>query len=1112
MPERHLKRTVPMRLTHLVCLLTLVASLGSAPAENLYFIPQTNLVGEVDHDWFNGDNWFVYDEGGNLLPAGTPARDDQTAVVLGSADVGSNLVRVGGLALTNGAAISNGTFGVSEVVMAPGSSFRNTKVNLLGTLSVTGTGCVLSGGLFHVLSGAVASVKPGSGNALAELILDEAATLRVDGRLELGGAALLRGGASSQNKLEVRTIGVLAASGSNRVAGVPATPLIIDHSGVVEVNGATLEFQAGLEWTSTAGVNQFRSLQPADTITFTGPFQVLPNVTSIFFGPGTNRFASDAVVDGVVRLGANPPGNLEVSGSVSGQGALQILAAGTPGSRLHWRLGTLGCARVEVAPLAVMTIAGDDAAVRELDGCALTNAGLCVVTAPGLSLRSASAITNAGEFELRGNVRLLASNGTADGRFENVGTVRKTSGGTASFGDAARNPVSLLELNNHGRVEVAEGTLKVAQGMSQGEFQTLPSATLWFWAGVHTLGSGVRFTGAGKVQLWDAVQAPRWRMLGLAQVANLDLGAHATLEGAGNTPLGLLTIGELQVAHGATVDNASVLAQTVHLVGESEIRESVVEVANALTFTGPEHYLQGSSVALLAGGTGSLHTNAIVHLDAGSELHVLGAFEMQPGASLLDDAAPSGRVEVHPGGVLRKTGTDAVQFGSATSLGPGLFNRGLVEVNAGELRVGGGTSAGEFRLPADTTLSFWTGTHLWNSGATFTGAGLVRVGGTAAVVKAQGAVSVPRLALGDNGTLAGTSSLTITESMSWTGGTLEEAGILAVAAPALLTVEGSGAKTWTSRTLNNAGRTVWKASGETTTGNGATWKNLAGSQCEFSGEAVIRYSGVGPRLSLQNAGTLRKTANETTAQLEVDLENSGRLELEGGTLAVSGAWRQLAGEMMVNAGTTASCAQIDLLGGVLSGDGNIRALVNNQALVRPGTAIGVLTLVETGSYRQSPQATLSVELAGKVPGAQHDQLLISGTAELQGTLEVALRNGFMPIVGDRFTCLTAESVTGTFANIAGAPPAGTVWVPRYSPTMVTVALGQPVILNAPHVTGGNLEFNFQTVTGFSYQVQATEGFSPVDWQTVSTVAGDGTTKQVVEPIRPGPRFYRVVLE
>jgi hypothetical protein len=1096
----------------MICLLTLVASLDTARAENLYFIPQTNLLGEVSHDWFNGDNWFVYDELGNLMPAGTPARDDQTAVVLGLADAGSNLVRVGGLALTNGAAITNGTFGVSEVVMAPGTSFRNTKVNLLGTLSVTGTGCVLSGSLFHVLSGAVASVSPRSGNAVAELILDQAATLRVDGRLELGGDALLRGGTSPQNKLEVRTIGVLAASGSNRVAGVSATPLLIDHSGVVEVNGAALEFQAGLEWTSTAGVNQFRSLQPADTIAFTGPFQVLPNVTSIFFGPGTNRFASDAVVDGVVRVGASPPGNLEVSGPVSGQGALQILAAGTPGSHLHWRLGTLACARVEVAPLAVMTIAGDDTPVRELDGCALTNAGLCVVTASGLSLQSGSAITNAGEFELRGNVHLLAANGTADGRFENVGTVRKTGAGTASYGDAARNPVSLLELNNHGRVEVAEGTLKVAQGMSRGEFQTLPSATLWFWAGIHTFSSGVRFTGAGKVQVWDAVETPRWRMLGLAQVANLELGARATLEGAGITPTGMLTMGELGIADFATVANAYVSAQAIHFTGGSEFRESVAEVANTLTFTGTAHHLNGSSLALLAGGTGSLHTHATVHLNAGSELNVLGAFELEPAVSILDDAAPSGRVEVHPGGVLRKTGTEAVQFGSATSPGPGLFNRGLVDVTAGELRVGGGASAGEFRLPTGTTLSFWSGTHLWNSGTSFTGAGLVQVGGTAAVVKAQGAVSVPRLALGNNGTLAGTSSLTITESMSWTGGTLEDAGILAVAVPAVLTVEGSGAKTWTSRTLNNAGRIVWNVSGAVTTGNGATWKNLAGSQCEFPGAAVMRDSGVGPRLSLQNAGTLRKTGNGTTAQLEVDLENAGRLELEGGTLAVSGAWRQLAGETMVRAGTTVSCPQMDLLGGVLTGDGNLRAVVNNRALISPGAAVGILTLVETASYRQSPDGTLIVELAGKVPGAQHDQLLISGPAELQGTLELGLRNGFLPIVGDRFTCLTAGSITGAFANITGPTPAGTVWVPRYSPTMVTVALGQPVTLSAPHVSGGNLEFAFQTVAGFSYQVQATEGFSPADWQTISIIPGDGTTKQVIEPIRPGLRFFRVVLE
>src|ERR1700752_3693581 len=130
--------------------LILASLLTVAPAEEVYFFAQTNLFGEVNNDWFNGDNWFVYDELGSLMPAATPPRDGQTAIISGLADVGTSLVRVNGLVLTNGATVRNGTFGLSDVVMCADSRFENSKVNLMGTLVVEGPGCALVGGTFKV--------------------------------------------------------------------------------------------------------------------------------------------------------------------------------------------------------------------------------------------------------------------------------------------------------------------------------------------------------------------------------------------------------------------------------------------------------------------------------------------------------------------------------------------------------------------------------------------------------------------------------------------------------------------------------------------------------------------------------------------------------------------------------------------------------------------------------------------------------------------------------------------------------------------------------------------------------------------------------------------------
>jgi autotransporter-associated beta strand protein len=61
-------------------------------------------------------------------------------------------------------------------------------------------------------------------------------------------------------------------------------------------------------------------------------------------------------------------------------------------------------------------------------------------------------------------------------------------------------------------------------------------------------------------------------------------------------------------------------------------------------------------------------------------------------------------------------------------------------------------------------------------------------------------------------------------------------------------------------------------------------------------------------------------------------------------------------------------------------------------------------------------STLIMELAGDAPGSGYDQLDISGLATLNGTLDVALLNGFTPSVGDNFDIFDG-STTGSFTQI-----------------------------------------------------------------------------------------------
>jgi hypothetical protein len=70
-----------------------------------------------------------------------------------------------------------------------------------------------------------------------------------------------------------------------------------------------------------------------------------------------------------------------------------------------------------------------------------------------------------------------------------------------------------------------------------------------------------------------------------------------------------------------------------------------------------------------------------------------------------------------------------------------------------------------------------------------------------------------------------------------------------------------------------------------------------------------------------------------------------------------------------------------------------------------------------GNFSQSDTGVFGVELGGLVQADEFDVLNITGTARLNGTLEVELIDGFVPDVGNMFQILTAGSVVGEFESV-----------------------------------------------------------------------------------------------
>jgi fibronectin-binding autotransporter adhesin len=295
---------------------------------------------------------------------------------------------------------------------------------------------------------------------------------------------------------------------------------------------------------------------------------------------------------------------------------------------------------------------------------------------------------------------------------------------------------------------------------------------------------------------------------------------------------------------------------------------------------------------------------------------------------------------------------------------------------------------------------------------------------------------------GDNG---GTVSMGTARIINLFGGTTALAG----------NVDG-----WTGTIVNGAGGTV-DISGTANEyavvpggPNAATIGSLSGGGDVYLGKSTLTLGTLGrndtiggeirdgssPRLIQgisgdpgYTGGSLIKTGTGTLMLSAVN-SYTGNTTIEQGTLLLEGS--------------VASPSTWVRPDGVLRGTGTVGGELRNLGLVAPGNAAPG-TLWVTGNYAQDSGGTLGIRIGGPT-AAQHDLLLIGGTATLAGRIAFSRLIGFRFSLGEKITFLRAAAVDGTFTL-------------TLNPFATDRTIGAKVVYDADSVSLVGVRTSFETI-------------------------------------------------
>jgi hypothetical protein len=647
------------------------------------------------------------------------------------------------------------------------------------------------------------------------------------------------------------------------------------------------------------------------------------------------------------------------------------------------------------------------------------------------------------------------SDGNAGNAFNNAGTLKK------SVGAADFSTYSLIYAPFNNNIGATAGTVSVLAGLlalegggnSVGGSYTAASGTdLYFGGGMHTLDSATSISGAGEVDFASGevdlagsynVTGPTYIVSGIVNftgtVATMTALTETggTLEGSANvTVSGLLTwSGGTMSGTGHTRAN-----------GPSAISQQSVLSGRTFDNAGTSVWTTTSTYYLL------FYSGGVWNNLAGSTV------DMQSDGTLYSDGNTGNFF--NNAGTLKKS-VGAADF-STYSLIYAPFNNnigataGTVSVLAGllDLAGGGSSTGGSYTAASSAALYFGGGTHTLDSASSISGAGEVDFG--AGEVDLAGSYNVTGPTYVDGGisnftgtvatlatltetagTLEGSTNVTVSGLLTWSGGTMTGTGHTRANGPSAISQQSQ----LSGRTFDNAGSSVW-----TTTSTyylliygAGVWNNLAGSTVDMQTDGICYNDGTVGN-AFNNAGTVKKSAGTATSEIQVPFSNAGTLSAQTGKIYLSGGLTNLASGTLTG-GTYLVTSTLQINGTNITTDAAAITLsgTNSKILNNSGTSAigGMTTIAAAGSLSLLSGRTISATGAfnnagavlvgsGSSLGATGQYKQTGGSTTVQGALTA--NNGVSIQAG---TLGGSGSITGNVTN------AGTV-APGSSPGILSI--------------------------------------------------------------------------